>query len=88
MKDEFREPGELIDLQKPDMVNKPPHYTGGGIECIDALAEATKDLRGIEAHCTACAIKYLWRWKKKNGREDIQKAQWYLNRLLQELNKV
>lgn len=33
--------------------------------------------------CTANAIKYLWRWKLKNGEEDLQKAVWYINRLIQ-----
>ena len=50
-----------------DMVNHPAHYTAGGIECIDALAAATVDLTGIEAVCTANAIKYLWRWKERRG---------------------
>ena len=44
-----------------DNVNHPSHYTQGGIECIDALKAATVDLTGIEAVCTANAIKYLWR---------------------------
>ena len=65
-----------------DVVNHPSHYTQGGIECIDALEAATVGLTGIEAVCTANAIKYLWRWKFKNGAEDIRKAIWYLNKLL------
>ena len=44
-------------------VNHPAHYTAGKIECIDALEAATAGLCGIEAVCTANAIKYLWRWK-------------------------
>lgn len=68
-----------------DVVNHPQHYTQGGIECIDALEAATVGLFGIEAVCTANAIKYLWRWKHKNGVEDIKKAIWYLNRLLAKL---
>lgn len=68
-----------------DNVNHPEHYTAGGVECIDALAAATVGLDGIEAVCTANAIKYLWRWKRKNGAEDIRKAMWYLGRLLGEL---
>lgn len=67
---------------KPDMVNHPPHYTGAKIECIDALQEATKHLNGIEAVCTANAIKYLWRWKKKNGKEDLKKAVWYIEHMI------
>lgn len=68
-----------------DAVNHPQHYTQGGIECIDALEAATVGLTGIEAVCTANAIKYLWRWKFKNGAEDIRKAIWYLNKLLSKL---
>lgn len=64
-----------------DPVNHPSHYTQGGIECIDALEAATMGLEGIEAVCTANAIKYAWRWKQKNGVEDIDKAIWYLTHL-------
>ena len=70
-----------------DNINHPAHYTAGGIECIDALAAATEGLHGIEAVCTANAIKYLWRWKRKNGVEDLQKAIWYTERLIKELGK-
>ena len=66
-----------------ERVNHPPHYNAGGIECIDALEAATSGLQGIEAFCTANAIKYLWRWKLKNGEEDLQKAVWYIERLIQ-----
>ena len=65
-----------------EKVNNPPHYTAGKVECIDALEAATIGLQGIEAVCTANAIKYLWRWKHKNGVEDLQKTRWYLDRLL------
>ena len=68
-----------------DAVNHPSHYTAGGIECIEALKAATTRLSGIEAVCTANAIKYLWRWKDKNGAEDIRKAIWYCERLLKEI---
>ena len=63
-------------------VNHPAHYCQGGVECIDAIEAATTNLTGIEAVCTANVIKYLWRWKQKNGLQDLQKAQWYLNRLV------
>ena len=65
-----------------DMVNSPAHYTQGDIECIDAIAQVVKDLDGMEAMCTGNAIKYLWRWKHKNGVEDLKKAQWYLQRMI------
>lgn len=67
---------------EPDMINKPPHYNQGGIECIKALEAATINLKGIEAVCTANAIKYLWRWKQKNGVEDLKKARFYINYLI------
>lgn len=67
-----------------DSVNKPAHYNQGGIECIDAIKAAVIGLEGIEAVCTANAIKYLWRWKYKNGKEDLEKAIWYINRLIKE----
>ena len=65
-----------------DNVNHPSHYTQGGVECIEALKAATANLKGIDAVCTANAIKYLWRWKEKNGVEDLEKAKWHINRLI------
>ena len=65
-----------------DTVNRPAHYTAGKVECIDAIEAATVGLEGIEAVCTANIIKYIWRWKRKNGAQDIRKAKWYLERLL------
>lgn len=56
-----------------DNVNHPKHYTQGGVECIDALAAAMINLQGLDAVCTANAIKYLWRWGQKNGVEDLKK---------------
>ena len=73
--------------QTKDNVNHPSHYTQGAIECIDAIKEATKGLFGIEAVCTANIIKYVWRWKFKNGIEDLYKAEWYLDRLIKEATK-
>jgi hypothetical protein len=70
-----------------DTVNKPKHYADGKFECIDVLEELTKDLTGLEAYCTGNALKYIWRWKKKNGVEDLKKAHWYLNKLIQTLEK-
>ena len=70
-----------------DNVNHPKHYTQGGIECIDALKAATVGKTGIEAVCVANVIKYLFRYENKNGLEDVKKAQWYINRLIQELEE-
>lgn len=64
-----------------DVVNKPEHYQGR-VECIEAIEAATAGLEGIEAVCTANVLKYAWRWKKKNGVQDLRKARWYLDRLI------
>lgn len=64
-----------------DNVNKPAHYQGK-VECIDALEVVTEGLSGLDAVCTANTVKYLWRWNKKNGLEDLKKAKWYLERLI------
>lgn len=65
-----------------DNVNSPSHYTSGKVECIDGIESATTGLTGIEAVCTGNAIKYLWRWKQKGGVEDLRKARWYLDKLI------
>jgi len=64
-----------------DKVNHPAHYQGK-VECIDAIDAAVEGLNGIEAVCTANAIKYLWRWKRKNGIEDLEKSVWYIQKLI------
>lgn len=68
----------------PDMVNSPPHYAAGGMECIDAL-----EAIGIADHfCRGNAIKYLWRLgKKDDALQEAKKAQWYVNRLVAVLEK-
>ncbi len=63
-----------------DMVNHPAHYQGE-IECIDAI-EASMSKEAFAGHCKACAIKYLWRYQQKGGVESLEKAQWYLARLI------
>ena len=74
--------------EKPvDNVNHPKHYADGcSVECIDAMVLAWGfDYTAI--HCQITAFKYLWRWKNKNGIEDLDKAEWYLNKS-DELNSV
>jgi hypothetical protein len=65
-----------------NMVEHPPHYTAGGIECIDAIMAAVTGLTPQEAVCVANVIKYTWRFKHKNGKQDLAKAEWYLQRLM------
>lgn len=69
-----------------DMVNHPSHYQSkNGLEAIDVIEAFTSDLEGIEAVDTANAIKYLLRWKNKNGIEDLKKAIWYIEHLISKL---
>lgn len=70
---------QLLDVT--NMVEHPPHYTAGGIECIDAIMAAVEGLTPQEAVCVANVIKYTWRFKRKNGKQDLKKAEWYLGRL-------
>ena len=69
---------------KPDPVNRPAHYTSGGIECIDAM-QAAFGVEAVKDFCLCNAFKYLWRHRSKNGVEDLKKACWYLNRLITEM---
>ena len=67
--------------EKQDMINSPSHYNESGIECIDALqAMLGKD---FDAYLQGNIAKYLWRYRYKNGIEDLKKAQWYLNKLIE-----
>ena len=67
-----------------DIVNRPAHYTQGGVECIDAIkASMTQDQ--FHAFLKGQVIKYLWRFEHKgNPIQDLQKAQFYMNRLVLE----
>lgn len=68
---------------KPDMVNHPKHYKSeAGLEVIDVIEAFTADLTGIQATDTGNIIKYICRWKSKNGVEDLEKAKWYLEHLI------
>lgn len=75
----------MIELKysEQDAVNHPDHYKSrSGMETIDVIQAFTEDLSGITAVCTANVIKYMCRWSHKNGIEDLKKAQWYLNHLI------
>ena len=69
-----------MNCKDKDMVNSPPHYNKYGIECIDGIESALGD--GFEFYLVGNCMKYLWRYKHKNGLQDLQKAQWYLNKLI------
>lgn len=76
------------DRKPDDNINHPQHYISkGGIETIDVIEAWTEGLSGIVAVDTANVIKYISRWNKKNGIEDLKKARWYLNHLISEMER-
>ncbi len=70
-----------------DMVNSPPHYNMGGIECIDAI-EASMTPEAFKGYLKGNIQKYIWRYEAKKGVEDLEKAQWYLNKLIETLKNT
>lgn len=74
-------------MTKQDLINNPTHYNQGKIECIEAIESAVVNKSGTEAFLVGNVIKYLWRYEAKGGTQDIKKAQWYLDRLL-EIRKI
>ena len=65
------------------MVSHPDHYkSDAGLEVIDVIEAFTSDLKGVQATDTGNVIKYICRWKKKNGLQDLKKAMWYLQHLI------
>ena len=74
----------MAEGPQPDMVNQPPHYNNSSeIEAIDAIKAATGD--GFEYHLQGTVLKYVWRYRYKGKPlEDLKKARWYLDRLIEE----
>lgn len=74
---------ETGKMEPADNVNHPQHYQSkSGLETIDVIEAFTEGLVGGEATNTGNVLKYMCRWKNKNGLEDLKKARWYLNRLI------
>lgn len=65
-----------------DMVNHPTHYETGKFECIEVMVE-TQGVEAVQDFCICNAFKYLYRHRRKNGKEDIEKARWYINKYLE-----
>ena len=74
----------LLDKQmfpEEDPVDHPPHYNKGGMEAIDYIEQQLED--GFSDYLEGNVLKYIHRWRYKNGIEDLRKAQWYLNKLIE-----
>jgi hypothetical protein len=62
------------------MVNHPAHYNKTGIECIEAIKAMLGS--GFKYYLQGNIMKYLWRYRYKDGVQDLKKAQWYLTELI------
>lgn len=65
-----------------DPVNSPSHYAQGGIETIEAI-QASMSSEAFKGFLKGNCQKYLWRYEHKNGKEDLLKCRWYLNKLIE-----
>lgn len=66
-----------------DVIYEPRHYKSKkGLETIDVIEAFTEDLDGMKAVCQGHILRYICRWPKKNGLEDLKKAQFYLDHLI------
>lgn len=70
-----------------DVVNHPSHYTSGAHECIDVM-EAMFGTPAVISFCKCNIFKYRFRADKKNGEEDIKKAEWYETKLMELREKI
>ena len=77
---------ESSEISKNNSIDHPVHYNTDGIECIDAM-RITQGVEAVKDFCILNAFKYLWRYRHKNGTEDVKKAIWYLNKYV-ELEEV
>ena len=76
-------------IKMGDNVNHPNHYQNiAGVEAIDILNDVVKDLPGKQAAMLWNTLKYLLRFQKKNGVEDLKKAQNYLQWLIDDIEAV
>lgn len=75
----------MLNEQSVDVVNSPPHYKTGGIEAIEGI-EASMGPEAYAGYLKGSVTKYLWRYEKKGKPlEDLKKARWFLDRLIQKV---
>jgi len=70
-------------IAETDVIEHPPHYTSGNIETIDIIRDSVEN---FESYLHGNVIKYVSRYRFKNGIQDLKKASVYLNWLIDELN--
>lgn len=87
---EIRADRMVAEPAMSDAVEHPEHYSGdGGVECMDAMRSMMSGelyaLPPFAAYWWGCAFKYLWRWRRKNGVEDLKKARQCIDYLVEEI---
>lgn len=81
----YKEVRDMLNEQSVDVVNSPPHYKTGGIEAIEGI-EASMAPEAYAGYLKGSVMKYLWRYEKKEKPlEDLKKARWFLDRLIQKV---
>ena len=74
---------EMQEEQKVDSVNQPAHYNNGKVECIDGI-EASMSPDEFKGYLKGNLLKYVWRYQYKGKPiEDLRKARWYLEKLIE-----
>ena len=87
---ETKNAGSLAELAEGDSVSHPGHYAGdGAIECMDAMCSMMSGdqyaLPPQAAYWWGCAFKYLWRWRRKGGVQDLKKCAQCVDYLIEEI---
>lgn len=72
----------ILKCTKNDNVNHPSHYETGKFECIEVMLE-TQGIEAVKNFCICNAFKYLYRHGRKNGLEDVKKAEWYIRKYIE-----
>lgn len=75
-----KQTNDLQQRKRKDNVNSPSHYNFGDIEVVDFIDQVTKHYNSDVAYHIGNAIKYISRAPHKNGKEDVAKAKWYIER--------
>lgn len=71
LREEYTDPPKK---REGDMIKHPDHYTFRGVEAIEVVKIMTSTATGVEAYLLGCAVKYLYRYPRKNGKQDLDKA--------------
>ena len=76
------------DKARSDMVNHPPHYNQGGVECIEAI-KSMLTAEEFKGYCKGNIVKYVW-WSELKGQniEDLKKSNFFLKTLIGELENL